>query len=337
MVLEIEAYLACYFYSCKIENYKYYLLNLDGFPYAKSFITNDDLNIFVLELLGKSLGNIFDEYKKFSIKTVCMIGIQILDRIEYMHIHKRFLHRDIKPENFLLGLENKSHIIYIIDFGLSGRLVEYTTRKHIKFITDKNPIGTIRYSSINNLKGYELSRRDDLEALGYMLIYFLRGNLPWQGLNAKNEEEKLKKILEKKISTSAEELCKGFPNEFAEYINYTRNLEFEAKPDYKYLRGLFYTILERQNCSFDFWYDWVKEKPNITDKISIERYIKNNTNISLEIYQREDENKSEEKKIVNGNENIINEQNNIKDNSLKNLDLNNINQNNSISEEIKTK
>ena len=225
-----------------------------------------------MELLGKSLEDIFQaQQKKFTVKTVAMIGIQMLDRLEFIH-SKNIIHRDIK-----------SHIIYILDFGLSKKFRSSRTHQHIKFSVNKKLTGTARYASINALKGCEQSRRDDLEAIGYVLLYFLRGSLPWQGLHVNKGEDRYKKILQKKKGTSAEDLCKGaedlckgFPNEFVEYVNYTRNLEFEADPDYKFLRGLLTTVLEKQNSQFDFYYDWLTEKPNITDEIAVERYIKNN-------------------------------------------------------------
>ncbi len=181
-----------------------------------------------MELLGKSLEDIFQsQQKKFTLKTVCMIGIQMLDRLEFIH-SKNIIHRDIKPDNFVLGLDNKSHIIYILDFGLSKKFRSSRTHQHIKFSVNKKLTGTARYASINALRGCEQSRRDDLEAIGYVLMYFLRGSLPWQGLHVNKGEDRYKKILLKKKGTSAEELCKTFPNEFAECINYTRNLEFDA-------------------------------------------------------------------------------------------------------------
>jgi len=236
-----------------------------------------------MELLGKSLEDIFQlQEKKFSIKTVCMVGIQIIDRLEFIH-NKNIIHRDIKPDNFVVGIENKSHIVYVLDFGLSKKFRSSRTHQHIKFTVNKKLTGTARYASINALKGCEQSRRDDLEAIGYVLMYFLRGSLPWQGLHVHKGEDRYKKILQKKKSTSAEELCKGFPKEFVDYINYTRNLEFESDPDYNYLRNLLVKVLQQDNCKFDFWYDWVKEKPEITDQIAVERYINNNTNVSLEL------------------------------------------------------
>ena len=255
-----------------------------------------------MELLGSSLEDLFQaQQKKFSIKNVSMVGIQMLDRLEFIH-NKNIIHRDIKPDNFTIGMDNKNHIIYALDFGLSKKYRSTRTHQHIKFNQNKKLTGTARYASINALKGYEQSRRDDLEAIGYVLMYFLRGSLPWQGLHVHKGEDRYKKILMKKKGTTAEELCKGFPNEFVDYINYTRNLDFEADPDYKYLRGLLLSILVKEKCTYDFWYDWVKEKPNITEHIAVERYMKGNYNISLEISGDNKKEKEGEAKNENSNE-----------------------------------
>ena len=271
-----------------------------------------------MELLGKSLEDVFQQQqKKFSIKTVCMIGIQMIDRLEFVH-NKNIIHRDIKPDNFVLGLDNKSHIIYILDFGLSKKFRSSKTHQHIKFNVNKKLTGTARYASINALKGCEQSRRDDLEGIGYVLMYFLRGSLPWQGLHVHKGEDRYRKILAKKRSTSAEELCLGFPNEFVEYINYTRNLEFEADPDYKFLRGLLVSALEKQNSKYDFWYDWVTEQPNITDRVAIERYINNNTDFSLEI--KIDKKENETQNDENEKENTLSKDNSIRTSASNNED-----------------
>ena len=134
-------------------------------------------------------------------------------------------------------------------------------------------------------------------------MYFLRSSLPWQGLHVHKGEDRYKKILLKKRSTSAEELCKGFPNEFAEYINYTRNLEFEADPDYKFLRGLLLSVLEKEKQPYDFCYDWVSEKPTINDQVAINRYMNKNYNVSLEISDDKKEKEGESKNNENEKEN----------------------------------
>lgn len=132
----------------------------------------------VMDLLGKSLENLFEaNARKFSVKTVVMFGIQALDRLEFLH-NKHFIHRDLKPDNFLIGLDRHKHVIHLIDFGLSKK---YITRegKHIPYRDGKNLTGTARYASINTHLGVEQGRRDDIESLCYIMLYFLRGSLPW--------------------------------------------------------------------------------------------------------------------------------------------------------------
>lgn len=134
---------------------------------------------------------------------------------------------------------------------------------HIPYRDGKNLTGTARYASINTHLGIEQSRRDDLEAIGYVLLYLLKGMLPWQGLPAKKPKEKYKKIMEKKISTPVEELCKDCPPEFQKFIHYTRNLRFDDRPDYKYLRMLIGTIKQREGITEDDPYDWEESKPPV--------------------------------------------------------------------------
>ena len=215
----------------------------------------------VMELLGKSLEDLFQmQKKKFSLKTVCMIASQVIDRLEFIH-NKHIIHRDIKPDNFVIGQGSKNSNIYILDFGLAKKYRSSRTLQHIRFTINKKLTGTARYASINALKGCEQSRRDDLEAIGYVLLYFLRGSLPWQGLKVDRREDRYKKIYEKKKATTPEELCAGFPQELAEYVKYTRGLEFEQNPDYNYLRGLFKKIMEGKKYEYDLMFDWIKEKP----------------------------------------------------------------------------
>ena len=142
-----------------------------------------------------------------------------------------------------MGLDDLSQFVYILDFGLAKKYRSSSTLIQYPMINKKKLTGTARYASINALKGYEQSRRDDLESLGYVIIYFLKGNLPWQGLKAKNKDDRYKKILQKKIECSSSDLCYGLPNEFERYVEYTKNLEYIEEPQYEMLRNLFMKIL----------------------------------------------------------------------------------------------
>ena len=160
---------------------------------------------------------------------------------------KNFIHRDIKPDNFLIGLGKKANMIHVIDFGLSKKYRDPKTQQHIPYRENKNLTGTARYASVNTHLGIEQSRRDDLEATGYVLIYFMRGALPWQGLRATSKKEKYEKIMEKKMSTPIELLCKNMPPEFSTYMNYCRSLRFEDRPDYAYLKRMFKDLFFRES------------------------------------------------------------------------------------------
>jgi casein kinase I homolog HRR25 len=120
--------------------------------------------------------------------------------------------------------------------------------------------GTARYASINTHLGVEQSRRDDMESLGYVMLYFCRGSLPWQGLKAATKKQKYDRIMEKKMTTPTEVLCRGFPNEFAIYLNYTRSLRFDDKPDYSYLRKIFRDLFVRESFQYDYVFDWTVYK-----------------------------------------------------------------------------
>ena len=221
------------------------------------------MNILVMELLGQSLENLFQaQNKSFSIKTACMLGIQMIDRIEYIHSRK-IIHRDIKPDNFVIGRGLKSHIVYVLDFGLSKKFWSSSHKCHIPFCRGKKLTGTARYASINALSGCEQSRRDDLESIGYIIMYFIRGSLPWQGLKINKKDDRYKKICEKKRETSAKDLCSGFPSEFENFVSYTRGLQFTEVPNYNYLRSLLKTVIKKSGSTIDFYYDWCTTKPNI--------------------------------------------------------------------------
>lgn len=206
----------------------------------------------VMDLLGQSLEDLFNYCKrKFTIKTTLMIADQMIQRLEFLH-NNHFIHRDMKPDNFLIGHGKKQNIVYVIDFGLAKRYRDPKTGEHIPYKDNKSLTGTARYASVNAHLGIEQSRRDDLESVGFILIYFLKGSLPWQGLQGKNKNDKYDRIKDKKVATTIESLTRGMPEEFNTYLQYCRNLKFEERPDYNYMRKIFKDLMYKRGHDYDY-------------------------------------------------------------------------------------
>ena len=237
------------------EAYILFYLRGPGLPEIKTFGKTKDLFILIQNLLGPSLANLLDKHSiVFTVKDICMLSIQMIERLEYIHL-KNYIHRDIKPHNFLMGIDDPD-ILYLIDFGLSKK---YRSKKgkHIKFSINNNITGTPRYCSINGLRGAEQSRRDDLESLFYVIIYFFRGNLPWQNLKIKSRQERFNRINYLKKNISYKILCKNLPQELYNFGTYIKRLKFEEDPDYNFLRNCFDSILKKINEKNDNKFSWL--------------------------------------------------------------------------------
>ena len=239
----------------------YFIFSLKniGIPKVISFGHNKEYDILVMPLLGKSLHEMqINENYNFEFKDICLIAIQVIERIQWVHSQK-IIHRDIKPDNFLIGL-NDPNILYLIDFGLSKKYRSSVTGNHIKYNRVKKFVGSLRYASVNALKLREQSRRDDLESIGYMLIFLIKGSLPWDNIKVENKRSSFYKISQFKQKLEPEILCRNLPKEFAEYIRYVKNLNFEEEPDYNYLKSLFQNLLRKQGFEEEkIFFSWINE------------------------------------------------------------------------------
>ena len=265
-----------------LENEATVLSYLQGphIPKFESYSKDKGYNILVMELLGQSLDNLFIKLRQFSVKTTAIIGYQIIKILKYIH-DRHIIHRDIKPDNFAMGRNELNDKLYLIDFGLAKKFRSSRTLKQYPLTKRKSLTGTARYASINALQGYEQSRRDDLESAGYVLMYFLRGDLPWQNIKIKGKKDKYAKICNKKKEVSSQELGKHFPSEFAEILEYFKNLGYTEDPNYDMCCKKLVNVLEKEKQSFDYIYDW-------TTNLNLKERKKRDSSISKKKFKRKE-------------------------------------------------
>ena len=286
-------------------------LDIQGIPKFYGFGDKENYYYLIQEFLGPNLSQLLNYCgkKKFTLGTVCLLGMQMINRIEYMH-KRHYIHRDIKLENLCIGNEENTNTLYLIDYGLAKRFKDNKTNQHIPYREKRQFVGNKRMASINAHLGLELSRRDDLISIGYNLIYLLKGGLPWQGIKGKDRSNKL---AQKKIQIPNDVLCSGLPNEFLHYLNYCKNLKFEERPDYKFLKGLFGKLLglvisnfnlKRNEIIFDWcfknvdeiWEKYLnKEEHSKNSKKEEESKIEHEENKNDDIQEDSDENSNNNK------------------------------------------
>lgn len=222
----------------------------------------EQYNMLVMDFLGPSLNDLFENNdQKFSLKTVLLLIDQIYDI--FKHVHKKgFLHRDISPSNFVMGSSIESrHRVHLIDFGLSKKIdapgvFTIGGSRRTSFHINHAVVGTPRYVSLNAHQGCDAGWRDDVEALSYMWVYFLKGNLPWMGLKANSYAEKLIKIAQVKSSMNGREICSGIPDEFALNVDYCRHLKSQEFPNYKAMQQMFHDLANKREIEYDYRFDW---------------------------------------------------------------------------------
>ena len=270
-----------------LETEAYFLILLQGFGIPKliTFGHTKNYNILIETLLGETLHDIFIRTKKpCDLKNMCLIAIQLIERLEFIH-SKNIVYRDVKPENFMIGIKDPN-IIYIVDFGLCKKYRSSKTGKHMLPRDTKKFNGTLKYSSVNVVKGKESSRRDDLISLGYVLIFLYKRNLPWtsdfKSLNRKTYFE----LVMTKLTNAGGDLFKNIPKELADYVKYCQNLKFEEDPNYNYMKGFFQKILNKYNCNIKKMnFCWIK--PNDKNNKSLPRKKSNPRNRILKNLETE--------------------------------------------------
>ena len=306
----------------------YTLMNLKGpgIPSVISYGVSGKYNILVENLLGKSINDIWlENNKKLNLKDTCIFAIQAISLLEYVH-SKNYLHRDIKHSNFLVGNPDNAQL-YLIDFGNARKYKSSKTGKHIKLVKSNKVYGSLIFLSTNALKGIEQTRKDDLEALGYVIIYLYIGSLPWSSFKHKNLYQGILKTREEREKISTESICEGMPNEMNIYMNYVNNLKYEECPDYEYLRKLFWNVLKKigENKLLFSWVDRNISPKIITSK-SRNRSPKNICYKLIKKYSNKDILSPNIKIQINNNdENFINNMNKsdfIKIKEIKNKSLN---------------
>jgi len=215
----------------------------------------EDRRVMVMQRMGESLSDFYKLCgKKFSVQTTLCLTQELITILESLH-DAGVLHRDIKLQNFLTGYKN-STAFYVCDFGLSDFYVDPTTNQHIPLTKGHSRYGTVRYASLNNHRGVEQSRRDDLESLGFVCIYAARGTVPWQTIRNEDRRKKWSQVYDMKRRIKLDELCQGLPECFITFMNYVRALDFDARPDYEYLRSIFQMSYDEMNFTRSNKYDW---------------------------------------------------------------------------------
>ena len=280
-----------------------------GIPKLISFGKTKNYSLLIEEYLPKSLSDLFLYNRdKLTIRDKCLIAIQLIERIEYLH-SKTLVHRDIKPDNFLIGLEDPN-LIYLSEFRFCTKFKSSKTGKHIIPGFRGTFTGTLRFSSANAQRGMQQSRRDDLESIGYVILLFFKGKLPWDLGESTDltlsEKDVYLKTYKKKKFMQTNILCKGCPNELEEYFKYVRSLKFEEDPDYQKMRDFFIDIIKKEENTIEenininsLTFTWAKLNENSRSKSKKKNGVK--SRLYKKFIKRFENNKLREKTFETNN------------------------------------
>ena len=293
--------------ACKIENntekpqlsneFRIFniLKNIPGFPKCIKFSNSQKGYLLIMEHLGPNLETIMTRLpnKKYSMKTTLMIILQCLDRLKDIH-EKGIIHRDIKPDNFVIGYKGKEKLIYLIDFGLS-KIINNNEKKNILQKKEKIIMGTMRYISMNAHLGNEQTKKDDLESLAYIVVYFIKGELPWQNVKADSKKEKYKKVYQIKKQTVPNDLCEFLPEDIKTFINCILSLNIKQKPDYQKLKNILENLMNKYSYSNDLQFDWCTSY--FMNNLYTSNFIDENNIKSSSVFE-EDSDSDDNKKVI---------------------------------------
>ena len=272
------------------------LKNLPGFPKCIKFSNSPKGYLLIMEHLGPNLETIMTRLpnKKYSMKTALMIMLQCLERVKDIH-EKGIIHRDMKPDNFVIGYKGKERLIYLIDFGLS-KIINNNEKKNVLHKREKVIMGTMRYISMNAHLGNELTKKDDLESLAYIIVYFIKGELPWQNVKADSKKEKYKKVYQIKKQTVPNELCQFLPEDIKIFINCILSLNIKQKPDYQKLKNILENLMNKYSYSNDLQFDWCTS--NFINNLYSSNFIEDNNFKSSSVFEEDSDSDDNKKSII---------------------------------------